>query len=50
MSKLLKMQQPTSEIIREQVLVEMDKQLPEKFPESALKNFLKQKQKEKERV
>ena len=45
--KLTKMQQPTVDSIKEQVLREVDKQLPKKVVESALKNSSNKKQKRK---
>ena len=44
---LVKMQQPTTDAIREQVSREVDEQLPQKVVESALKNSSNKKQKRK---
>ena len=45
--KLLKMQQPTTDAIKEQVSREVDEQLPKTVIESALKKSSNKKQKEK---
>ena len=45
--KLIQMQQPTADAIKEQVSREVDEQLPKKVVESALKNSYNKKQKRK---